>query len=141
MGTKATSARGRLMLWITAVVTGGIGLAVVFGLVGEPVRWAGVMVGLKLLGFGLTLVIIALTARMDADAVLLATGMPEPVTGELYSVYYGTAFHLGVYVGGGKIVHYLNDDHVYHVSWEEFLDGRMPQHWTYPDSRWCPWRR
>jgi hypothetical protein len=19
------------------------------------------------------------------------------------------------------------------VSWEEFLDGRMPQHWTYPD--------
>jgi hypothetical protein len=22
---------------------------------------------------------------------------------------------------------------VYHVSWEEFLDGRMPQHWTYPD--------
>ena len=133
MGTKATSVRGRLMLWMTAVVTGGIGLAVVFGLVAEPVRWAGVMVGLKLLCFGLTLVIIALTARTDADAVLLATGVPEPVTGELYSVYFGTAFHLGVYVGDGKIVHYLNDNHVYHVSWEKFLDGRMPQHWTYPD--------
>ena len=133
MGTKATSFRGRLMLWITAVVTGGIGLAVVFGLVADPIRWAGVMVGLKLLCFGLTLVIIALTARGDADALLLATEVPEPVTGELYSVYFGTAFHLGVYVGDGKIVHYLNDDHVYQVSWEQFLEGRMPQHWTYPD--------
>ena len=66
-------------------------------------------------------------------ALLLATEVPEPVTGELYSVYFGTAFHLGVYVGDGKIVHYLNDDHVYHVSWEQFLEGRMPQHWTYPD--------
>ncbi|MFL5335142.1 MAG: lecithin retinol acyltransferase family protein [Geminicoccaceae bacterium] len=133
MGAKATSFRGRLMLWITAVVTGGIGLAVVFGLVADPIRWAGVMVGLKLLCFGLTLVIIALTARGDADALLLATWVPEPVTGELYSVYFGTAFHLGVYVGGGKIIHYLNDDHVYQVSWEQFLEGRMPQHWTYPD--------
>jgi uncharacterized membrane protein HdeD (DUF308 family) len=133
MGAKATSFRGRLMLWITAVVTGGIGLAVVFGLVADPIRWAGVMVGLKLLCFGLTLVIIALTARGDAAARLLATEVPEPVTGELYSVYFGTAFHLGVYVGDGKIVHYLNDDHVYQVSWEQFLEGRMPQHWTYPD--------
>jgi uncharacterized membrane protein HdeD (DUF308 family) len=133
MGAKATSFRGRLMLWITAVVTGGIGLAVVLGLVADPIRWAGVMVGLKLLCFGLTLVIIALTARGDAAALLLATEVPEPVTGELYSVYFGTAFHLGVYVGDGKIVHFLNDDHVYQVSWEQFLEERMPQHWTYPD--------
>jgi hypothetical protein len=33
MGTKATSFRGRLMLWITAVVAGGIGLSVALGLV------------------------------------------------------------------------------------------------------------
>ena len=133
MGAKATSFRGRLMLWITAAVTGGIGLAVVFALVADPIRWAGVIVGLKLLCFGLTLVIIALTARGDSAALLLATQVPEPVTGELYSVYFGTAFHLGVYVGDGKIVHFLNDNHVYHVSWEQFLEGRMPQHWTYPD--------
>ncbi len=133
MGAKSTSFRGRLMLWITAAVTGGIGLAVVFALVPDPIRWAGVIVGLKLLCFGLTLVIIALTAREDAAALLLATQVPEPVTGELYSVYFGTAFHLGVYVGDGKIVHFLNDNHVYHVSWELFLEGRMPQHWTYPD--------
>jgi hypothetical protein len=132
MGAKATSLRGRLMLWITAAVTGGIGLAVVFGLVADPIRWAGVMVGLKLLLFGLTLVIIALTVRGDA-AALLATGVPQPVTGELYSVYFGTAFHLGVYVGEGEIVHYLDDDHVYQVTWDQFLEGRMPQHWTYPD--------
>jgi hypothetical protein len=115
------------------VVTGGIGLAVVFGLVVDPIRWAGVVVGLKLLLFGMTLIIVALTTRGDAAALLLATEVPEPVTGELYSVYFGTAFHLGVFVGDGKVVHYLNDDHVYHVSWEQFMDGRMPQHWTYPD--------
>jgi uncharacterized membrane protein HdeD (DUF308 family) len=133
MGAKAVSLRGRLLLWITAVVTGGIGLAVVFGLVADPVGWAGILVGLKLLCFGLTLAVIGLMARGDAPGVLLATGVPDPVTGELYSVYFGTAFHLGVYVGDGRIVHYLNDDHVYNVTWEQFLEGRMPQHWTYPD--------
>ena len=138
IGAKATSFRARLMLWITAAVTGGIGLAVVFALVADPIRWAGVIVGLKLLCFGLTLLIIGLTARGDSAALLLATRVPEPVTGELYSVYFGTAFHLGVYVGEGKIVHFLNDNHVYHVSWEQFLEERMPQHWTYPDLPMAP---
>lgn len=138
MGAKATSLRGRLLLWITAVITGGIGLAVVFGLVADPIRWAGVMVGLKLLCFGLTLVVIALTPQGDSNDLLLATEVPEPIAGELYSVYFGTAFHLGVYVGEGEIVHYLDDNHVYRVSWEQFLEGRMPQHWTYPDVPLVP---
>ena len=59
--------------------------------------------------------------------------MPEPERAELYAVYFGTAFHLGVYIGDGKVVHYLNDDHVHEVTWEQFLEGRTPQHWTYPD--------
>ena len=59
--------------------------------------------------------------------------MPEPETGELYAVYFGTAFHLGVYIGQGEVVHYLNDNYVYRVTWEKFLDGRTPEHWTYPD--------
>src|SRR5262249_52858556 len=132
MGAKATSLRGRVMLWITAAVSGGIGLAVGFGLVADPIAWAGVMVGLQLVCFGLTPAAVALTARGDA-AALLATEAPEPVAGELYAVYFGTAFHLGVYIGDGMVVHYLDDDHVYHVTWEQFLEGRMPQHWTYPD--------
>ena len=91
-----------------------------------------------LLCFGLTLVLIAMAARGDAADLLLPTEVPEPVTGELYSVYFGTAFHLGVYVGDGMVVHYLNDDHVYRVSWEQFLADRMPQHWTYPDIPGVP---
>ena len=59
--------------------------------------------------------------------------MPEPEIGELYAVYFGTAFHLGVYIGQGEIVHYLNDNYVYRVTWEKFLDGRTPEHWPYPD--------
>ncbi len=137
MGTKASTLRGRLMLWITALITGGIGLAVAFGLVADPIRWAGVMVGVKLLCFGLTLVIIALSAN-GSGAALLATEVPEPVTGELYSVYFGSAFHLGVFVGDGHIVHYLDDNLVHHVTWQQFLEGRMPQHWTYPDLPTLP---
>ena len=64
--------------------------------------------------------------------------MPAPETGELYAVYFGTAFHLGVYIGEGEIVHYLNDNHVYRVTWDKFLDGRIPEHWTYPDLEHVP---
>ena len=64
--------------------------------------------------------------------------MPEPETGELYAVYFGTAFHLGVFIGNGEIVHYLNDNHVYRVTWEQFLENRVPQHWTYPDLEPVP---
>jgi hypothetical protein len=53
--------------------------------------------------------------------------------GELYAVYFGAAFHLGVFVGDDHIVHYLDDNHVWHVTWEKFLDGRAPHHWSYPD--------
>ena len=61
-----------------------------------------------------------------------------PQTGELYAVYFGTAFHLGVSIGNGEIVHYLNDNHVYRVTWEQFLEGRSPEHWTYPDLESIP---
>ena len=64
--------------------------------------------------------------------------MPKPEVGELYAVYFGTAFHLGVYIGDGEIVHYLNDNNVYRVTWEKFLEGRTPEHWTYPDLEVLP---
>ena len=62
--------------------------------------------------------------------------MPE--VAECYAVYFGTAFHLGVFIGDGEVVHYLNDNHVYRTTWEKFLDGRIPEHWTYPDLEPVP---
>ena len=123
----------RTLLLVCSLITLGIGAVILFHLVANPLRWAGVFVGLKLLTFGATLSWIALRAlRSDASLLYEAKDL-VPETGELYAVYFGTAFHLGVYLGDGEIVHYLNDNHVYRVTWEHFLENRTPQHWTYPD--------
>ena len=83
--------------------------------------------------FGTTLTWIAVRAVRSDSSLLYEADMPAAETGELYAVYFGTAFHLGVSIGNGEIVHYLNDNHVYRVTWEQFLENRTPQHWTYPD--------
>ncbi len=115
-----------------------IGVVIVSRLVDDPIRWAGVFVGVKLLAFGGTLTWIAWRANKSDAALVYELEMPDPEVGELYAVYFGTAFHLGVYIGQGEVVHYLNDNYVYRVSWEKFLEGRTPEHWTYsrPGTRW-----
>lgn len=123
----------RRMLLVCGTIMVVLGLAMLLGLVANPLRWAGVFVGLKLLLFGGILTWIALHAPRTQNALLYEAEMPEPKTGELYAVYFGTAFHLGVFIGNGEIVHYLNDNHVYRVTWEQFLENCVPQHWTYPD--------
>jgi uncharacterized membrane protein HdeD (DUF308 family) len=133
MALRSPTLRSRLLLLVSGLVTLGIGLVILCGLVADPLRWAGVFVGLKLLMFGGTLSWIALRALRSDSSLLYEADMPDPETGELYAVYFGTAFHLGVYIGNGELVHYLNDNHVYRVTWERFRENRIPQHWTYPD--------
>ena len=133
MALRAPKVESGRMLIACGLVTAGIGLAIVLRLVDDPLRWAGVLVGLKLIVFGATLAWIALRAlRSDGELVYEAV-VPVPEVGELYAVYFGTAFHLGVFIGDGEVVHYLDDNHVYRVPWEQFLESRVPQHWTYPD--------
>ena len=57
--------------------------------------------------FGAALSWIALRALRSDSSLLYDAEMPAPETGELYAVYFGTAFHLGVYIGNGEIVHLL----------------------------------
>lgn len=111
-------------------------LAVVFCRDPQSIRWIGLLLGTKLLLFAVALVLISLTAPADDDA--LVYGSPRSidlakVPGELYAVFFGPAFHLGVYIGGDEIVDYLNNNKVRRVSWDTFLEGRRPQHWEYPD--------
>ena len=122
------------MLAASGVVAGAIGVVIVSRLVDDPIRWAGVFVGLKLLTLRRNALRGSPGEALRSDTTLVyELEMPAPEIGELYAVYFGTAFHLGVYIGQGEIVHYLNDNHVYRVTWEKFLDGRTPEHWTYPD--------
>jgi hypothetical protein len=131
MALKAPVVRTRLLLAATAAVIGGVGVAVLLHRV-DPVRWAGALVGLKLFLFGLTLVsIAAFSPRRGAPLIYQSIITPE--VAELYSVYFGAAFHLGVYIGDGEVVHYLDDNHVHRVTWDQFLEGRCPNHQVYPD--------
>ncbi len=133
MALRSPTPRSRRLLLLSGLVTLGIGVVILLNLVADPLRWAGVFVGLKLLMFGATLSWIALRALRADSSLLYEADMPTPEPGELYAVYFGTAFHLGVYLGNGEVVHYLNDNHVYRVTWSQFLENRVPQHWTYPD--------
>lgn len=110
-----------------------IGLIIAFRLVEKPLGWVGMFVGFKLFVFGLSLFWIALRTMKREGELIYDAIMPVPRPAECYAVYFGTAFHLGIYIGDGQVVHFLNDNHVYKLTWEEFLLGRVPQHWTYPD--------
>lgn len=138
VGQRSPTNSSRGLLWATGLVSGGVGAAVLLHLVDDPVRWVGLLVGLKLLMFGGALVIIALKAPSSDSPLLYEAAVIEPVTGELYAVYFGTAFHLGVSIGDGEVVHYLNDNFVHRLTWEQFLEGREPRHWTYPDVEAAP---
>jgi uncharacterized membrane protein HdeD (DUF308 family) len=133
MALRAPKVESGRLLIACGLVTAGIGLVIVLRLVEDPLRWAGVFVGLKLIVFGATLAWISLRALRSDGELVYEAAVPKPEVGELYAVYFGTAFHLGVFIGDGEVVHYLNDDHVYRVTWEQFLSGRVPEHWTYPD--------
>jgi uncharacterized membrane protein HdeD (DUF308 family) len=120
------------------LITTAVGLIILLRLVPDPIAYAGVFVGIKLLAFGAALTWIALRALRSEQALLYESAVLEPEIAELYAVYFGTAFHLGVYIGHGEVVHYLDDNHVHRATWEQFLDCRSPQHWTYPDLHAAP---
>jgi len=133
LALRAPNVTSRNTMCVTGASMVALGIVIGLGLVPDTMRWAGLFVGTKLVLFGGALCWIALRARPTDRELLYEVECPEPIPGELYAVYFGTAFHLGVYIGDGEVVHYLNDNHVYRVTWPRFLEGRVPQHWTYPD--------
>ena len=138
MAYRSPKVDSRSVLLLAGLATAAVGLAIVCGLVSDPLGWAGLFVGLKLLLFGGTLTWIAARAPRTDRSLIYEPETLTPERAECYAVYFGTAFHLGVYLGDGEVVHYLNDNHVYRTTWEKFLEGRPPEHWTYPDLEPVP---
>ncbi|WP_435009505.1 lecithin retinol acyltransferase family protein [Tundrisphaera lichenicola] len=133
MALRSPSKTSLTLLVLGGLLMGACGLVILFRLVPDPLQWAGIFVGLKLLTFGGTLAWIALRGMRTDPALLYEPAPLSPEVGKAYAVYFGTAFHLGVYIGDGEVVHYLNDNSVYRVTWDEFLSGRTPANWTFPD--------
>lgn len=133
MGVRAATLRGRLFVWLTAALTAALAMLALTCVRRDPASWVGLLVGLKLITFGLALVAITFTAPKGEVTSIYDEGELVPIVGELYAVYFGAAFHLGVFVGDDHVVHYLDDNNVWHVTWQKFLEGRCPHHWSYPD--------
>jgi hypothetical protein len=115
-----------------------MGFAIIVGWVSNPMASAGLLVGLKLIVFGSALIWIAFRAFRGEHALIYEPAHVTPEVGELYAVYFGTAFHLGVYIGNSEVVHYLDDGLVHRATWDEFCEGREPRHWSYPDLNHVP---
>ncbi|MDX2037849.1 MAG: lecithin retinol acyltransferase family protein [Isosphaeraceae bacterium] len=137
MALRSPSRRSLAALVVGGLISATLGVVVMMRWVPDPLAWVGVVVGIKLGAFGATLTWIALQSGRT-DSLVYEAAEVVPIVAELYAVYFGTAFHLGVYIGDGRVVHYLDDNHVHEVSWETFLEGRSPEHWTYPDLEPVP---
>ncbi|MGF1580733.1 MAG: HdeD family acid-resistance protein [Gemmataceae bacterium] len=144
LALRHNNVRHRTLLFTSGFVTGGLAIAAVvfcflkgeFAQVNLATDILATLIGLKLLVFGGVLVWMASMTHTDPE--LLTYGFcprrkVEPVAGEAYAVFIGNAFHLGLYIGDNTIIDFRDDNLVHKVTWEQFLIGRDPVHWEYPD--------
>ncbi|MEN1678571.1 MAG: lecithin retinol acyltransferase family protein [Planctomycetota bacterium] len=126
-------------LLLQAALTGGLGIAAFWYLGSEKVEAIVIVaLGVKLLLFGVALVQISFHKATDIEKrFVFGAQQPNVVKetpGEVYAVFLGGGYHVGVYVGNGEVVDLLRElDSSRLTTWEDFLLGRDPEHWTYPD--------
>lgn len=136
---RTPTARGRILFLLNAFITAGLGIITLIFFRSLSMEWIALVVGFKLLSLGVVLIVMVLRSKSEPVIYTkIDTTIVHRVPGELYACYFGAAFHLGVYIGNNEMVHYRDDDIVHRTSWEEFLRGREPQHWVYPDLPHVP---
>ena len=133
---RSRATKAKLLFFINAGFTLFLG-AVTIGLFPHlELESTAILIALRLISFGVVLVSMSIRSREGSQSVIyreVDTTILRRHKGELYACYFGAAFHLGVYIGNNEVVHYRDDSIVHRTSWEEFLRGREPQHWVYPD--------
>src|SRR5262245_11249693 len=112
MALRSPTVQSGRLLTFCGLATAVIGMAILLRLVDDPLRWAGVFVGIKLLLFGVTLVWISLNALRSDSSLLYGETITTPKTDELYAVYFGPAFHLGLFIVVGEDVDYITERHL-----------------------------
>jgi uncharacterized membrane protein HdeD (DUF308 family) len=102
----------------------------------EWATWIAYLLAAKMLSIALLLAYVGLlTSDEDIALAFSHTMMHQqaPAIGSIYAVFYGPAFHCGIAVENQKVVDFLNDCKVRHVTWEEFLLGRKAIALDHPD--------
>lgn len=136
---RTPTARGRILFLLNSFFTAGLGIITFIYFRSFSIEWISFVLGLKVASLGIVLIIMVLRSKHDPVIYTkIDTDVVRRIPGELYACYFGAAFHLGVYIGGNEMIHYRDDDLIHRTSWEEFLRGREPQHWTYPDLPHVP---
>ena len=136
IAVRSRGVRARTLFFINSLVTLSLGVITIIRLPSLRIEGAAILLGIRLISFGLVLLSMSIRSRNDTQPVIyreVDTTIIRRRRGELYACYFGGAFHLGVYIGNNEVVHYRDDDIVHRTSWEDFLLGREPQHWVYPD--------
>jgi uncharacterized membrane protein HdeD (DUF308 family) len=127
---------GRAGLLVSGSVTLVLGAWILVDQGASFARWIGIIVGIKLILFGLALTLMAWTSGHSSHPPVYGAApfpVPDRILGAPYAVYIGNAFHLGIYVGNDEVVDFRDDDTVHLTSWDDFVLGRRPVHWGYPD--------
>lgn len=131
----------RAFLAVSGVATLGLALWAAVVTRDEFWTWIGPLIGAKLIFFGAALLALAATAMAESAPPVYGSQpfmVPDRKPGDAYAVYIGNAFHLGIYVGNGEVVDFRNDNMVYLEKWEDYVLGRRPVLWEYPDLEKIP---
>lgn len=138
---RSRGIKSRFLFFLNACFTLFLGLGTIVLIPQLRVNGVIILLAARLISFGVMLLIMAYRSKNNSLPIIFTEIEPEVVArkkGELYACYFGSGFHLGVYIGNNEVVHYRDDSIVHRTSWEEFLRGREPQRWVYPDIKAAP---
>lgn len=139
-GLQAPFLKSKMIFSISGIFTLLIGFLILIRAFDINAKWVGLLIGAKLLLFGGSLIVIALTTKARRNPLYITRNNSsiKRKIGDVFAGYFGGAFHMGVYVGNNEIVHYRLNNKVVQVPWDEFLKGRYLQKWEYPDIPKAP---
>lgn len=138
---RSRGIKSRFLFFLNACFTLLLGLGTILLIPQLKINGVIFLLAARLISFGAMLLVMSYRSKNDSLPIIFTEIEPEVIRrkkGELYACYFGSGFHLGVYIGNNEVVHYRDDSLVHRTSWEEFLRGREPQHWVYPDITTAP---
>ena len=131
--------RTKVALFLTGGLTAYLGGMIAFRVFDDITFWIGYLVGIKLLLFSMVIYTLTLAGRANENLNDRATPKEiEKIRGAVYAGYFGGAFHVGIYIGDNRVIHYRDDNKVTNVTWERFRKGREVMRWDYPDVARAP---